>query len=51
MSSWALVPAASHKGLKADPAGQYEAVTLAISKKKGANASVVAEDALKRLRP
>jgi multidrug efflux pump subunit AcrB len=44
-----LGPAASHKGLKADPAGQYEAVTLAISKKKGANASVVAEDALKKV--
>jgi multidrug efflux pump subunit AcrB len=44
-----LGPAASHKGLKADPAGQYEAVTLAISKKKGANASVVAEDALHKV--
>ena len=44
-----LGPAASHKGLKADPAGQYEAVTLAISKKKGANASVVAEDALRKV--
>jgi multidrug efflux pump subunit AcrB len=41
-----LGPAAPRRGLKADPAGQYEAVTLAISKKKGANASVVAEDAL-----
>ena len=38
--------AAPSRRLKADPAGQYEAVTLAISKKKGANASVVAEDAL-----
>ena len=44
-----LGPAASHKGLKADPIGQYEAVTLAISKKKGANASVVAEDALHKV--
>ena len=44
-----LGPAASQKGLKADPAGQYEAVTLAVSKKKGANASIVAEDALHKV--
>ncbi|HQI73879.1 MAG TPA: efflux RND transporter permease subunit, partial [Smithella sp.] len=35
-------PAAAQKGLSGDPAGQYEAVTIAIAKQKGANASIVA---------
>ncbi|MGB5219058.1 MAG: efflux RND transporter permease subunit [Smithella sp.] len=42
-------PAADKKGLTGDPAGQYEAVTIAIAKQKGANASVVAEDALQKV--
>lgn len=42
-------PAADRKGLKGDAAGQYEAVTIAISKQKGANASVVADEALKKV--
>ncbi len=44
-----LGPAAGEKGLKGSAAGQYEAVTIALSKKKGANASTVAEDALKKV--
>ncbi|MFA5321580.1 MAG: efflux RND transporter permease subunit [Smithella sp.] len=42
-------PAAAQKGLTGDPVGQYEAVTIAISKQKGANASVIAEDALRKV--
>jgi len=42
-------PAAAQKGLSGDPAGQYEAVTIAIAKQKGANASIVAEEALKKV--
>ena len=42
-------PAAAKKGLVGDTAGQYEAVTIAISKQKGANASIVAEEALKKV--
>lgn len=42
-------PSADKKGIKADRAGQYEAVTIAISKKKGANASIVAHEALKKV--
>lgn len=42
-------PAASKKGLAGDATGQYEAVTIAISKQKGANASVVADGALKKV--
>jgi len=41
--------AAAQKGLAGDPAGQYEAVTIAIAKQKGANASVVADDALRKV--
>ncbi len=44
-----LGPSAGKKGIKADRAGQYEAVTIAISKKKGANASIVAHEALKKV--
>lgn len=43
-----LGPAAAEKGLVAAP-GQFEAVTIAISKKKGANASTVAHEALNKL--
>jgi len=42
-------PQAAEKGLTGHPAGQYEAVTIAISKQKGANASIVAEEALKKV--
>ncbi|MDM7987496.1 MAG: efflux RND transporter permease subunit [Smithella sp.] len=42
-------PAAAQKGLSGDPAGQYEAVTIAIAKQKGANASIVAEEALHKV--
>jgi multidrug efflux pump subunit AcrB len=41
-----LGPASPRKGIQGSPAGQNEAVTIAIAKKKGANASVVARDAL-----
>jgi multidrug efflux pump subunit AcrB len=44
-----LGPSAHTKGLKSDGTGQYEAVTIAVSKKKGANASVVAGEALKKV--
>jgi len=39
-------PARERKGIKAGNAGQCEAVTIAVSKKKGANASAVAEEAI-----
>ena len=42
-------PAAEHKGIQIDSPGQRESVTLAISKKAGKNASVVAEDSLKKI--
>ncbi len=42
-------PAAAKKGLTGESAGQYDAVTIAIAKQKGANASVVAEEALKKV--
>lgn len=43
-----LGPAAGDKGVspRYSKAGQYEAVTLTVSKKKGANASIVANEAL-----
>lgn len=44
-----LGPAADKKGIKGDKSGKYEAVTIAISKKKGANASIVAHEALKKV--
>jgi len=43
-----LGPAAAHKGLKGG-AGDYPAVTVSIAKRKGANATWVAEDLLKRV--
>ena len=43
-----LGPSASKKGI-ADAAGEHEAVTIAIAKKKGANASIVAKEALKKV--
>jgi multidrug efflux pump subunit AcrB len=44
-----LGPASSRKGIPGNPAGQNEAVTIAIAKKKGANASVVAQEALAKV--
>jgi multidrug efflux pump subunit AcrB len=43
-----LGPSAEKKGIQTPVSGQSEAVTIAVSKKKGANASVVANDALKK---
>jgi multidrug efflux pump subunit AcrB len=43
-----LGPAAAEKDL-APAAGQFEAVTIAVSKKKGANASTVAHEALQKV--
>lgn len=42
-------PSAARKGIAANDEGQRDAVTIAISKKKGANASVVAEEALQKI--
>ena len=42
-------PSAEKKGVKAPPVGMREAVTIALSKKKGANASVVAHEALSKV--
>ncbi|HSD95418.1 MAG TPA: efflux RND transporter permease subunit [Syntrophales bacterium] len=44
-----LGPASQRKGIPGDPAGQSEAVTIAIAKKKGANASVVAHEAVAKV--
>jgi len=44
-----LGPAGPRKGIPGSPAGQNEAVTIAIAKKKGANASVVAHEALAKV--
>jgi multidrug efflux pump subunit AcrB len=44
-----LGPSAQHKGISGNPAGHYEAVTIAIAKKKGANASIVAREALAKV--
>jgi len=44
-----LGPQAAAKGLAGSPAGQYEAVTIAVSKQKGANASIVAEEAFRKV--
>ncbi|MDA8082434.1 MAG: efflux RND transporter permease subunit [Nitrospiraceae bacterium] len=46
-----LGPAAAEKGITAGhgSSGQYEAVTLTLSKKKGANASTVASDAIRKV--
>ncbi|MRR15238.1 MAG: efflux RND transporter permease subunit [Deltaproteobacteria bacterium] len=44
-----LGPQAAAKGLAGSPASQYEAVTIAVSKQKGANASVVAGEAFRKV--
>jgi multidrug efflux pump subunit AcrB len=44
-----LGPASSRKGIPGSAAGQSEAVTIAIAKKKGANASTVAREALAKV--
>ena len=44
-----LGPSASRKGITAASAGEHEAVTIAIAKKKGANASIVAKEALQKV--
>ncbi|HET6514813.1 MAG TPA: efflux RND transporter permease subunit [Thermodesulfovibrionales bacterium] len=44
-----LGPSAEKKGITAGKSGLYEAVTIAIAKKKGANASIVAHEALKKV--
>jgi len=44
-----LGPAGPRKGISGNPAGQSEAVTIAIAKKKGANASTVAREALAKV--
>jgi multidrug efflux pump subunit AcrB len=44
-----LGPAAAEKKLTPEP-GQFEAVTIAVSKKKGANASTVAHEALAKVK-
>ena len=44
-----LGPAAAKKGLKGNPASQSEAVTIAVAKQQGANASLVAGEALKKI--
>ena len=43
-----LGPSASKKKI-ADASGEHEAVTIAVAKKKGANASIVAKEALKKV--
>lgn len=44
-----LGPGAADKGIRSRTPGQFEAVTIAVSKKKGANASYVAQEALHRV--
>jgi len=44
-----LGPAAGQKGIGSQAAGQREAVTITIAKKKGANASLVAKEALAKV--
>ena len=44
-----LGPAAAQKGLQSAAAGQKEAVTITVAKKKGANASIVAREALAKV--
>jgi multidrug efflux pump subunit AcrB len=44
-----LGPARAEKGITAPPGGLKEAVTIAVAKKKGANASVVANEALQKV--
>ncbi len=47
-----LGPGSREKGIAAprDGSGEFEAVTLAVSKKKGTNASMVADEALRKIR-
>ncbi|ABB33341.1 acriflavin resistance protein [Geobacter metallireducens RCH3] len=47
--SFGLGPAADHKGISGNRAESYPAVTLSVAKRKGANATWVAEDLLKRV--
>ncbi len=42
-------PAAAKKGIKGNPSVNYPAVTISVAKRKGANATWVAEDLLKRV--
>ena len=49
MSSWVWGAAAARKGIQSAAAGQKEAVTITIAKKKGANASLVAREALAKV--
>jgi multidrug efflux pump subunit AcrB len=42
-------PSGEKKGITSAPSGQSEAVTIAVSKKKGSNASIVAHEALKKV--
>ncbi len=44
-----LGPAAVRKGITVSTQGEHEAVTIAIAKKKGANASIVAREALRKV--
>jgi multidrug efflux pump subunit AcrB len=44
-----LGPAAATKGLAGNPAKDYPAVTISVAKRKGANATWVAEDLLKKV--
>jgi multidrug efflux pump subunit AcrB len=44
-----LGPSSARKGIAATDSGEHEAVTIAIAKKKGANASIVANEALKKV--
>ena len=44
-----LGPSAASKGIQSVSSGHFEAVTVAVSKKKGANASNVAHDALRKV--
>jgi len=43
-----LGPSAAKKGITAGRVGEHEAVTITVAKKKGANASIVANDALQK---
>lgn len=42
-------PAGEKKGIKGDQLGQHEAITISVAKKKGANATVVAENTLAKV--
>jgi multidrug efflux pump subunit AcrB len=44
-----LGPAAAKKGLSGNPARDYPAVTISVAKRKGANATWVAEDLMKKV--